>query len=169
VVRTQTDCDVAGFVWYEAVECNSCSSSSHNKFTIQVLFSTPYLQDPFLLVKLQLPNPLPLQEPVGLRSHRCSPTVGLRSHCCTLPQSVYELTAILMQSVCEVTATRTNRSEVSPTPLLTYPLALQPASSQATCHSPKSPCRLSSSATVGMGSDTKTLKLISRTYYWPHQ
>jgi hypothetical protein len=42
VVRTQTDYDVAGFVWYEAVECNSCSSSSHNKFTILLyyLFNT---------------------------------------------------------------------------------------------------------------------------------
>jgi hypothetical protein len=46
-----------------------------------------------------------------------------------LPQSVYEVTAALPQSVYEVTATRTNRSEVSPAPSLTYPLALQPASS----------------------------------------
>jgi hypothetical protein len=41
-----------------------------------------------------------------------------------LPQLVYEVTAALPQSVYEVTATRTNRSEVSPTPSLTYPLAL---------------------------------------------
>jgi hypothetical protein len=70
-----------------------------------------------------------------------------------LPQLVYEVTAVLIQSVYEVTATRTNRSEVSPAPSLTYPLTLQPASSRATCHSPKTPRRLSSSATVGMGSD----------------
>jgi hypothetical protein len=70
-----------------------------------------------------------------------------------LPQLVYEVTAALPQSVYEVTMTRTNRSKVSPAPSLTYPLALQPASSRGTCHLPKSLHCLSSSATVGTGSD----------------
>jgi hypothetical protein len=47
-----------------------------------------YFQHPIyktLFMKLQLPNPLPFQEPVSLRSHHCSPTVGLRSHCWSPP------------------------------------------------------------------------------------
>jgi hypothetical protein len=41
VVRTQTDCDVTGFVSYEAVEYNSCSSSSHNKSQSKFYFPPP--------------------------------------------------------------------------------------------------------------------------------